>query len=123
MRFVGDEDGTPAPRLADAGLEVDALEDAWRQTADAIVAMLRAGIVHGDLSAWNLLWHHGRVVVIDLPQAVEVRWSPHAATLFSRDVRSLTSSLRGMGLELDADRVEADLRTRAGLPPAGPLAL
>ncbi len=123
MRFVGEEDGTPAPRLADAGLDEDALQDAWRQTVEAIVTMLRAGIVHGDLSAWNLLWHRGTVVVIDVPQAVEVHWSPHAATLFGRDVRSLVGSLRGMGLELDAERVEADLRTRAGLPPAGPLTL
>lgn len=123
MRFVGEEDGTPAPRLADAGLDEDALQDAWRQTVEAIVTMLRAGIVHGDLSAWNLLWHRGTVVVIDVPQAVEVHWSPHAATLFARDVRSLVGSLRGMGLELDAERVEADLRTRAGLPPVGPLAL
>ena len=120
MRFVGTEDGTPAPRLADAGLSGAALQDAWAQVGDAVVRMLRGGVVHGDLSAWNLLWHDGRVVVIDVPQAVETAWSPHAATLFSRDVRSLTGSLRAMGLDLDADATERDLRTRAGLPPVGP---
>lgn len=123
MRFVGDADGTPAPRLADAGLDAETLQEAWDLASEAVVAMLKAGVVHGDLSAWNLLWHEGRIVVIDVPQAVEARWSPHAATLFSRDVRSLVSSLRGMGLELDAERVESDLRIRAGLPPTGPLAL
>ena len=121
MRFVGDEDATPAPRLADADLDAEQLQEAWRQTRDAVVAMLRAGVVHGDLSAWNLLWHDGRIVVIDLPQAVEIAWSPHAATLFSRDVRSLAGSVRGLGVEVDAVDLEAEFRTRAGLPPYGPL--
>lgn len=120
MRFVGDADGTPAPRLADARLEGAQLEEAWRQIGDLVVRMLQSGIVHGDLSAWNLLWHDGTVVVIDVPQAVDLAWSPHAAQLFERDVRSLTGSLRGMGLDLDAMTVEADFRTRAGLPPHGP---
>ena len=120
MRFVGDADGTPAPRLSDAGLEGERLGDAWRQIQDAVVAMLEAGVVHGDLSAWNVLWHDGRAIVIDVPQAVEIAWSKHAATLFERDVRSLVGSLRGMGLDLDVAQVEATLRTRAGLPPHGP---
>lgn len=122
MRFVGDPDGTPAPRLSDAGLEGDLLDEAWRQIQEAVVAMLQAGVVHGDLSAWNVLWHHGTAIVIDVPQAVEIGWSKHAATLFERDVRSLVGSLRGMGLDLDVPQVEAELRTRAGFPPHGPFA-
>lgn len=120
MRFVGSDEGEPALRLADARLDEAQLADAWRQIGDAVVAMLQAGVVHGDLSAWNLLWHEHRIVVIDVPQAVEIDWSPHATRLFERDIRSLTGSLRSMGLDLDAPSVEADLRIRAGLPPTGP---
>lgn len=120
MRFIGDADGQPALRLADARLDDAQLAEAWRQVGDAVVGMLQAGVVHGDLSAWNLLWHDQRVIVIDVPQAVEISWSPHATQLFERDVRSLTGSLRSMGLDLDAATVEADLRIRAGLPPTGP---
>lgn len=120
MRFVGEEDGTPAPRLSDAALGPGDAADAWRQTLDATAKMLRLGVVHGDLSAWNLLWHEGRIVVIDVPQAVEVSASPHAALLFSRDVRSLAGSVRHLGIKADPEQLEAELRGRAGLPPHGP---
>jgi len=120
MAFIGDPDGTPAPRLADTQPTPKEAQDAWRQAKDAAAAMLRAGIVHGDLSAWNLLWHDGRIVVVDVPQAVTVQDSPHAAQLFTRDVRSLVDSVRPMGIDEDPDEVEAELRVRAGLPPRGP---
>ncbi len=120
MAFIGDPDGTPAPRLADAQPTPEEAQEAWRQAKDAAAAMLRAGIVHGDLSAWNLLWHDGRIVVVDVPQAVTVQDSPHAAQLFTRDVRSLVDSVRPMGIDEDPDEVEAELRVRAGLPPRGP---
>ena len=121
MAFLG-HGGEPAPRLADAALSEHERGEAWRQAADATVAMLRAGIVHGDLSAWNLLWHDGGIVVIDVPQAVEIAVNPHAAALLTRDVKALTESFRPLGLEVDAGEVERDLRGRAGLPPSGPLA-
>lgn len=119
MAFLG-RDGVPAPRLADVQLSEEEAEEAWRQSYAATAAMLRAGIVHGDLSAWNLLWHEGEVVVIDVPQAVEVDRNPHAALLFARDVSSLTDSFRPMGLDLDASSIERELRLQAGLPPVGP---
>lgn len=119
MAFLG-QDGIPAPRLADVQLRPDEAEEAWRQARAATAGMLRAGIVHGDLSAWNLLWHDGAVVVIDVPQAVEIDRNPHAALLFSRDVGALVDSFRPMGLDLDATVVERELRLEAGLPPSGP---
>ena len=122
MAFLG-EDGVPAPRLADATLSEDEVADAWRQAHDVALAMLRAGIVHGDLSAWNLLWHDGRVIVIDVPQAIDVDANPHAGLLFGRDVASLVDSFRSMGVDHDALEVERTLRTRAGLPPTGPLSM
>ncbi|MEX2503010.1 MAG: RIO1 family regulatory kinase/ATPase [Trueperaceae bacterium] len=120
MAFIGDPDGTPAPRLADVALTHADAADAWRQAQDLAVTLLRSGWVHGDLSAWNLLRHDGRLVVIDVPQAVRVDESPHAAALFSRDVHSLLHSVAGLGIEDDPVRLEAELRTRAGLPPTGP---
>ncbi len=120
MAFLGSADGTPAPRLADADLDDEAAAEAWRQTRALVGTMLRAGWVHGDLSAWNLLWHDGTVVAIDVPQAVRVDASPHAAVLFSRDVRALVDSVRPLGIELDATALEAELRVAAGLPPHGP---
>ena len=120
MEFLG-HDGEPAPRLADADLSEDEARDAWAQAYDAAAGMLRAGVVHGDLSAWNLLWHDGHVVVIDVPQAVDVDQNPHAGLLLTRDVRSLVDSFATLGQEHDALDVERSLRLGAGLPPAGPL--
>lgn len=122
MEFLGHE-GEPAPRLADADLSAAEARDAWDQAYAAAAGMLRAGVVHGDLSAWNLLWHDGRVVVIDVPQAVELARNPHAASLLERDVRSLVDSFAPLGEVRDAGRVERSLRTDAGLPPTGPLSM
>ncbi len=121
MAFVGEEDGTPAPRLADAALPPDQAQEAWAQVRRLAAELLRAGWVHGDLSAWNLLWHRDRPVLIDVPQAVRIDDSPHAADLLARDVRSLLHSVGSLGIEDDPARLDAELRTRAGLPPSGPL--
>lgn len=123
MAFLGDAGGVPAPRLSDAELTDDEAADAWRQTVEAATGMLRAGFVHGDLSTWNLLWHEGRVVVIDVPQAVRIDASRHAAELLARDARSLADSVRPWGLEVDAEALERELRRGAGLPERGPLTL
>ena len=121
MAFVGEEDGTPAPLLADAALTPDAARVAWSHVVELAADLLRAGWVHGDLSAWNLLWHRDRPVLIDVPQAVRIESSPHATELLARDVRSLLHSVASFGIEDDPVRLEAELRTRAGLPPSGPL--
>lgn len=122
MAFLGDEHGVPAPRLSDAELTTEEAADAWRQTVEAATGMLLAGLVHGDLSTWNLLWHQGRVVVIDVPQAVRIDASPHAAELLARDARSLADSVRPWGIEVDAEALDRELRRGAGLPERGPLA-
>jgi RIO kinase 1 len=119
MEWIGDDE--PAPRLADAELDEDEAERAWTGAKDLLLGLLRHGLVHGDLSTFNLLWWRGRIVLIDLPQSVEVERNRHAGELLERDVRSLCSSFRAFGIHQDTDQLLLDVRLAAGFPPSGPL--
>ena len=107
MSFVGDELGA-APRLSDVRLSRDEAADAFEQSVRLLISLLKLGKVHGDFSAYNLLWWEGRVIVIDVPQMVEVAENREAAALLERDVRSLCTSLKSVR----ADPVEVLARVR-----------
>ncbi len=107
MGFIGDESGA-APRLSDVRLSRDEAADAFEQSVRLLVALLKLGKVHGDFSAYNLLWWEGRVIIIDVPQMVEVAENREAAALLERDVRSLCTSLKSVR----ADPAEVLARVR-----------
>lgn len=113
LEFIGDADGEPAPRLAEVTGRGRELADLWNQCVDALVRMAEAGWTHGDLSSYNLLVHHGRVVVIDLPQVVDIVGNPQGFEFLARDCRNLCGWFTGRGLDADADRLVAELRRAA----------
>ncbi len=117
MEFIGDG-AQAAPRLAQTRPEPDALVDLWRQLGSALTGMAAAGYAHGDLSPFNLVVHDDRLVVIDLPQLVDLVANPRGAEFLARDVRVVAEwfTARGLPAEL-ADPVEltADLLREAGL--------
>jgi RIO kinase 1 len=91
MELVTGADGEPAPRLND--LEFSAA-DAVTHHAELmrnVVRMLVAGIVHGDLSEYNVLLGAAGPVIIDLPQAVDAAGNNHARDMLERDVANLTN--------------------------------
>lgn len=100
-----------APRLVHARLDRGSpeLRSAWQQLAEALHVMVRCGVVHGDLSPYNLLWDDGRLVVIDLPQAVDPIAHPEGIALLERDVTTVTTWFRRNGVEIDADALFASL--------------
>jgi RIO kinase 1 len=91
MELVTDETGNAAPRLND--LELSAAQAlAWHQMLIMqIVRMLCAGLVHGDLSEYNVLVGADGPVIIDLPQAVDAAGNNSAAFMLLRDVGNLTA--------------------------------
>jgi len=89
LEFIGTADGTPAPRLAEATLADDELGALWEQCVDAVLALGAAGYTHGDLSPYNILVHGGRVVLIDLPQVVDLVVNPQGLEYLERDCRNL----------------------------------
>jgi RIO kinase 1 len=91
MEYIGAPDGTAAPRLAAVRGDEDELRDLWQQLQLALTVMARAGFTHGDLSPYNLLVHEGRVVVIDLPQIVDLIANPQGKRFLQRDVHNVVS--------------------------------
>ena len=98
VEFIGDPDGTAAPRLAQLRPDPDELADLWHQLVDALLGLARHGLTHGDLSAYNLLVHRGRLVVIDLPQVVDVVGNPQGPQFLARDVARVGDWFTAHGL-------------------------
>ena len=116
LEFIGDwTTGEAAPRLAQVRAGREELEDLWRQMVDALSVLARAQVAHGDLSPYNLLVHQGRLVLIDLPQIVDVIANPNGAEFIARDVRNVAAWFTARGLVIDADAVIDRLLYEAGL--------
>lgn len=114
MEFIGD-DSQAAPKLAQAKLGLDAIASAWRQLLENLRALTRAGLVHADLSAYNLLWWEGRLVLIDLPQAVEFTTNADAFELLHRDVANVGGWFGRRGVSIDVEALYAELVAMAWL--------
>ena len=119
LEFLGSPDGDAAPRLAQLRPDPDQLVDLWHQLVEALRALAGHGLTHGDLSAYNLLVHDGRLVLIDLPQVVDVIGNPQGPRFLARDVTRIAEWFAGHGLPPDVGRPDellADLHTELGIP-------
>ena len=91
MELVTDAEGNPAPRLNDIELsEAQALKF-HAELLNQVVRMLCAGIIHGDLSEYNILVGANGPVIIDLPQAVDAAGNSNAGAMLERDVANLAA--------------------------------
>jgi RIO kinase 1 len=89
MELVTDAHGNAAPRLNDVRLAPDEAVDLHERLVREVVRMLAAGVVHGDLSEFNILLGAEGPVIIDLPQAVDAAGNKNAARMLVRDVDNL----------------------------------
>ena len=90
MELVTDGEGHPAPRLNDVVLTPEQAREFHGTLIREVVRMLCAGVVHGDLSEYNVLLGGEGPVIIDLPQAVDAAGNAHASGMLERDVGNLT---------------------------------
>ncbi|CAN0278683.1 unnamed protein product [Chrysoparadoxa australica] len=90
MELVTAEDGDVAPRLNDIELAPEIAREGHGLMMRYAVRMLCAGLVHGDLSEFNVLMDGDGPVIIDLPQAVDAAANNHAKSMFLRDVNNMT---------------------------------
>ncbi|HEY9035343.1 MAG TPA: PA4780 family RIO1-like protein kinase [Pseudomonadales bacterium] len=91
MDLITDEHGDPAPRLDEVDFDAETARDYHHQMMMEIVRMLCAGLVHGDLSEFNVLIDADGPVVIDLPQAVNAAGNNNAQMMLARDVNNMTA--------------------------------
>ncbi|MGA7180582.1 MAG: PA4780 family RIO1-like protein kinase [Thiobacillaceae bacterium] len=100
MELVTDDQGNAAPRLNDLEFTAEQARIHHHSLMMEVVRMLIAGIVHGDLSEFNILLGSEGPVIIDLPQAVDAAGNNHAASMLERDVNNLTAYFAQFAPEL-----------------------
>ncbi len=100
MELVCDAEGAPAPRLNDVELSAQQARDWHAFMMQQIVRMLCVGLIHGDLSEFNVLIDQAGPVIIDLPQAVDAAGNNNAFAMLERDVNNMRASFGRAAPEL-----------------------
>lgn len=112
MEFIGSPDGVAAPRLAETRPSLTEARYWYEQLVDALGQLADAGVAHGDLSAYNVLVDAGRLVLIDLPQVVDVVGNPQGFDFLRRDCANISAWFRARGVTADPDALYTELAER-----------
>ena len=116
QEFIGDTTTRQAaPRLAQLRSDTADLPDLWGQLVAATSLLARAGYAHGDLSAYNILVHEGRLVLIDLPQIVDVVSNPQGRDFLARDAQNVANWFAARGLDVSGEDLTAELVAEANI--------
>lgn len=102
MGYCGDE-AMAAPTLNEVQLGAREADTLFREVMRNVDLMLSLGLVHGDLSAYNILYWEGSITIIDFPQVVDCETNPDAYAIHRRDIRRLCEYFARQGAEHDAD--------------------
>ncbi len=108
MSWIGDEEQA-APQLRQVTMDSARAGRVLDFLLGQVELWLAHDIVHGDLSAYNILFWQGRPVVIDFPQAVDPRFNHHAHSLLRRDVENVLRAFRKMSIDRDAGQLVAGM--------------
>src|SRR6202171_5956591 len=100
MELVVDAEGNAAPRLNDLDFTAELAMELHERLVREVVRMLAAGVVHGDLSEYNILLGADGPVIIDLPQAIDAAGNNHAPRMLVRDVDNLRAFFGKFALDL-----------------------
>ena len=115
MEFIDDGEGrcrtTARPGAA---AEATMLGQYFEQLRDGMRELARAGLAHGDLSPYNVLAQGERIVMIDLPQVVDIVGNPKGMDFLMRDCHNMATWFAGRGLEVDEQELFADLLAAVG---------
>ncbi|HEY3000960.1 MAG TPA: RIO1 family regulatory kinase/ATPase [Kribbellaceae bacterium] len=116
MEFITDPDGdgvAAAPRLAQVRPRGELLRSYFDQLRDAMAELARAGLAHGDLSPYNILAQGNRVVLIDLPQVVDIVGNPQGMDFLMRDCHNICTWFTARGLDVDEHELFGELLAHA----------
>lgn len=109
MEMLMDAQGDCAPRLGEVTLSADTAREYHRFLIGQVVCMLSTGLIHGDLSHFNVLVDAHGPVIIDLPQAVNAAGNNNAFAMLERDVGNITNTLGQFAPELLATNFAAEM--------------
>ena len=108
MEYIGDV-GSAAPTLNTVTLDRDEARDVFDRVIRNLDLLLTLERIHGDLSAYNILYWDGDITLIDFPQVTFAEANPSAWTIFLRDVTRVCQYFRSQGVNCDARTLAADL--------------
>ncbi len=106
-------DGETAPRLAQTRPDPELLASYFDQLREALTTMVQEGVVHGDLSAYNVLAAGERLVIIDLPQLVDLVGNAAGMDFLMRDCTNICTWFRARGLSVDEHDLFGELLAHA----------
>jgi len=109
MEFITGADGSGAPRLAQMRPRPALLKTYFEQLREAMIVMAGFGLAHGDLSPFNILGTEERIVIIDLPQAVDIISNPQGMDYLARDCRNVATWFTARGLPVDNESLLSEL--------------
>lgn len=113
MTYLGSPE-MPAPTLNTIELERDEAESLFERIVKNIDLMLGQQRVHGDLSAYNVLYWEGQIALIDFPQAIDPQENRNAFRIFERDVRRICEYFASQGVPTDPGELARQLWTAHG---------
>lgn len=113
MEYIGD-DGISAPPLSHIALDVDEARPLFERVVRNLDIMLSKDRIHGDLSAYNILYWDGDIKLIDFPQVVIPESNPSSWGIFQRDVTRVCQYFIAQGVDCDPKKLAADLWTSHG---------
>jgi len=113
MGYVGDIENS-APALVSVSLELDEAKHLYDRTVYNIDLMLKHNRIHGDLSAYNILYWNGHITLIDFPQVVLPESNPASWNIFLRDVTRVCQYFSSQGVRCDGRKLAAELWTSHG---------
>jgi RIO kinase 1 len=113
MTYIGDE-VMAAPLLSEVRLERDEAHMLFEEVMRNVRLMLDIGYVHGDLSAYNMMYWEGKITIIDFPQVVDVNNNSDAHDILKRDITRVCEYFGRQGVKTDAQRITRDLWERYG---------
>ena len=112
MEYI-DIEGEAAPRLAQVRPDAATVQSYFDQLREAMSLLARRHLAHGDLSPYNILAQGERLVIIDLPQVVDIVGNPSGVDFLLRDCRNVCQWFVSRGLDVDAEELLAELLAQA----------
>src|SRR5204863_8424689 len=108
MGYDGNEQ-VAATTLNEVTLEPEEATHLFHEVRRNIELLLSQDLIHGDLSAYNILYWEGRITLIDFPQVTNARTNTHAEAIFWRDVTRVCEYFQRLGVRCDPEQMASDL--------------